>query len=548
MKRCRICGAENTEAATHCCGCGIGFSVPPAAPAKLSRRRKPLTLAVVATAVLVIALAVAVGHGRQAAVLPRKPVVRPLPIESEQRLSAAPMASAAAEVPSAVTPAEPAPSPEAKRPQESLLELHPELNRFIPLKRTVAEDDRQALRLPPYDLGREFANHPEAWQVDWEEFQRRHPGIWYSTDGDRRRSIRSDGVTFFGYVICENLLEFDATGLVRIQVSVFNKGVAGSVLSEGGAREVVDRVTSQLEARRLQVAVAAEDGKSVTRYEWLGAPPFVRAVMGESVIDGENCAEYLNFTLELAESEPLSVPRDLRSNRCRQGGDVYLKGIPMVNQGQTGYCVPATISRLLGYYGIDADMHELALVMETECGGGTLVGGDFPTLDKIAAATGLTRTDYRNFEVFNAEYFERYNAAARAAGGKELLVEDFTAVENHDGEQVRVRHYDWMAEELDPEIQRQSRDYDQAGYARFRAGIVESIECGCPLLWSVDRLFPWDRSDGWAGGGHMRLIVGYNSARDEVLYSDSWGSGNELKRASMSEAWSVTDFLSCLKP
>ena len=31
-------------------------------------------------------------------------------------------------------------------------------------------------------------------------------------------------------------------------------------------------------------------------------------------------------------------------------------------------------------------------------------------------------------------------------------------------------------------------------------------------------------------GGHMRLIIGYNSETKEILYSDSWGRGHELKR------------------
>ena len=46
----------------------------------------------------------------------------------------------------------------------------------------------------------------------------------------------------------------------------------------------------------------------------------------------------------------------------------------------------------------------------------------------------------------------------------------------------------------------------------------------------------------------MRLIVGYNLQTDEILYSDSWGSGHELKRARFAEAWRETDFLSCLQP
>ena len=44
-----------------------------------------------------------------------------------------------------------------------------------------------------------------------------------------------------------------------------------------------------------------------------------------------------------------------------------------------------------------------------------------------------------------------------------------------------------------------------------------------------------------AVGGHMRLIIGYNSIANEVLYSDSWGLGHEEKRMSLDDAWTMTN-------
>ena len=38
----------------------------------------------------------------------------------------------------------------------------------------------------------------------------------------------------------------------------------------------------------------------------------------------------------------------------------------------------------------------------------------------------------------------------------------------------------------------------------------------------------------------MRLIIGYNEDRGEVLYSDSWGEGHELKRMDGLDALSIT--------
>jgi len=51
-----------------------------------------------------------------------------------------------------------------------------------------------------------------------------------------------------------------------------------------------------------------------------------------------------------------------------------------------------------------------------------------------------------------------------------------------------------------------------------------------------------------SGGGHMRLIIGYNDTTNEVLFSDSWGAGHELKRINADEAWSMTSGLYGMEP
>jgi hypothetical protein len=56
----------------------------------------------------------------------------------------------------------------------------------------------------------------------------------------------------------------------------------------------------------------------------------------------------------------------------------YISNIPMINQGQTSYCVPATMARVLQFYGYDVHTHALAMLTKTieqrsmEDGGTTL--------------------------------------------------------------------------------------------------------------------------------------------------------------------------------
>lgn len=55
-------------------------------------------------------------------------------------------------------------------------------------------------------------------------------------------------------------------------------------------------------------------------------------------------------------------------------------------------------------------------------------------------------------------------------------------------------------------------------------------------------------SDGQVSGGHMRLIIGYNAARNQLLFTDSWGVGHELKRMEMVDADDMTLGLYSMAP
>ena len=39
----------------------------------------------------------------------------------------------------------------------------------------------------------------------------------------------------------------------------------------------------------------------------------------------------------------------------------------------------------------------------------------------------------------------------------------------------------------------------------------------------------------------MRMIIGYNDRRGQLLFSDSWGAGHELKRMTIRNAYAATN-------
>jgi hypothetical protein len=64
-------------------------------------------------------------------------------------------------------------------------------------------------------------------------------------------------------------------------------------------------------------------------------------------------------------------------------GNVYVKGLPMVDQGNKGYCVVASVQRLFEYFGIGADMHQIAEVANADPTRGTSTLSMARELDKI---------------------------------------------------------------------------------------------------------------------------------------------------------------------
>jgi hypothetical protein len=103
--------------------------------------------------------------------------------------------------------------------------------------------------------------------------------------------------------------------------------------------------------------------------------------------------------------------------------------------------------------------------------------------------------------------------------------------------------------QMDTAVLREVRVKRKTELDRFRTQVREQVQLGIPLIWSVVMGKMDEPGLTIQGtGGHMRLIIGYHDAEDEVLYSDTWGPGHELKRMSFPDAWAITMGLYSLKP
>ena len=85
-------------------------------------------------------------------------------------------------------------------------------------------------------------------------------------------------------------------------------------------------------------------------------------------------------------------------------------------------------------------------------------------------------------------------------------------------------------------------------FTRFLKDVHDQVNKGVPLFWGVTLgTFP-ERGIPQTRGGHMRLIIGYNDKKKEILYTDSWGAGHELKRMPADWAWTISHCLMYMKP
>jgi hypothetical protein len=223
-------------------------------------------------------------------------------------------------------------------------------------------------------------------------------------------------------------------------------------------------------------------------------------------------------------------------------GFTYVDGVPMVDQGQKGYCVVASVERVARYFGANIDQHEMAQLANTSDEGTTGVGMD-KAFQRITGKIHLRTLKHIEYDEKRAERDVRaYNTAAKKAGVKTIGADaDIYGV---DPREI------WFTanKETFREVKR-----SQPGYEHFERKIKEYVDQGIPLCWTLFLgMFP-EKGLPQSFGGHMRLITGYNftskdPAEHQIYYTDSWGSGHEKKAMRADEGFCMTMALYSMVP
>lgn len=411
-----------------------------------------------------------------------------------------------------------------------------------------------------YDMGKLIGTDCAVFRMKPDEFLRSNRLFfkWTSSQKDTARYPafpNSPRSAFLGFRVYEAIATFQNETLIRFYLSLYNRGDAGPMELEA-FDSLVENVRNALEKR------TGEKGEELKGR--LASAMMVRAVVwvhGDFAytmkwsVSGhsrrEKLPEYLQ--LEIERFNPKDDPRrralttvdrskieskqDLLENvRKDEKGNVWIDGIPMVDQGMKGYCAAAVAERVLKYYGCaGVNQHAIAQITGTDALRGTSIVAMAEALRKAGSKFGITLRKRYVSDVDSIRDLEkivqRYNATAKRMKRKRIRIIS-------DNEYVYLgRTFAQM--EL-PVFRAYKMKYEQREFREFKRDIHDRVDKGLPLVWCVVLGVIPDKSAPQAAGGHMRLIIGYNDKTGEVIYSDTWGAAHEFKTMLYEDAWTIT--------
>jgi len=453
------------------------------------------------------------------------------------------------------------------------------LGKNVPLSprmTTYAEDSS----LPP--LFQQLLKLDSAlWSIEPSKFamyQSRFGFQWVSSL-DQTTSRSGQPLTFMGLPVYETIARFknadkkagsDAS-LEEVMLLLYGRGDVKEDLGEDDFQAFLNRVEGSLNewtsGKGIEAAVKTTD-KDLKRKSWFKYPirvdldwsttrnakelsmagiiktkfrgEFIRLTV--SPYDGQQrIADLVRPNYQVSNAAPIKL-KDLKERIQRESnGDVYLKDIPMVNQGQKSYCVAASMERMMRYYGLDIDQNEMAKVANTS-NRGTSPDDMFFALKKIGGRFSMAVRELKHFSIKGfQEEIKDYNNLARREKARQIQIPQYGMID-----------LAAIYNEMDPKILKGVYQKNLGDKNKFVRDITDMIDRGAPIFWSVLLGFiPETPPLPQEKGGHMRLIIGYNfkdSNKAEIIYTDSWGADHAFKRMSVDNAFFITRGLYSVLP
>lgn len=383
--------------------------------------------------------------------------------------------------------------------------------------------------------------------------KRSHLGFrWLSKAKNDARSTR-EGLKLWGQPVGETILRSREGKLHSFEISIYNRGDMGDI-----SGDAFDNLSTKWLA--LLQSKTGMDGEKMNRTQkgsvvsadrWLWECPgaYIALTESSSGHGSKKQPEFLKLSLVSVKfgkemfstrggiTKLMTKRGDLKDSvEKRDNGDVVIRNIPMVDQGRKGYCAVASAERVFRYYGLQVDQHAMAQIAQSSAQGGT---NPDKMVDSLKRVAGRTRTRLHVlYEIDQRETKSNIRAYNRAIkkNKKGTPVPDDGYVPYQ--QFLSVCHAPTLKE-----VRAKGSSYN-----RFKKSIQDKIGEGIPLLWALQVGVIPEKGIPQTGGGHMRLIIGYNDKTDEIIYTDSWGPGHEFKRMKTPDAFTPSMHLITIKP
>lgn len=404
------------------------------------------------------------------------------------------------------------------------------------------------------------------WEIPPQEFLDGKLFKWTSAAQNMLRYSAAEfprKITFFDIELAECLVSVKDKKVSAMKFLFYSRGDKGVIGKEeyGNMLSTVDAAlnkdfgkSTELPPKRLMTRM------SIYQREWEKEPYKLRltwSYMGNLDVNSkvEFAPEYISLVISDSNKDDSSKrvdidkdPRDKYALNVKRtdDGDVYIDNVPMVDQGRKGYCVAATSERVLKYFGQDVDQHVIAQISGTTADRGTQLDNLFNAMNDVERKLGINvKSLYRYKPPQNIAEIKKiinsYNRIAKKEKQEQIRMSDIT-----EGRRVYTsRAFNMMKKDiwLKTRVEMEKNDM-----RRFQRDIVKYINKGYPCVWSVMLGLVKEKEIPQAGGGHQRLIIGYNEKKNTIIYSDSWGQGHEKKEMDIEGAWGITQSLDLYLP
>jgi hypothetical protein len=351
-----------------------------------------------------------------------------------------------------------------------------------------------------------------------------------------KRTARSDNpLNYYDMQSLESIFKFKSEKFTKATMMIYNKGDQGEMTKTKFDQLLKDTYEKIQKIIDVKGGFKPGDEKrdNTNIYFWIKMPYLYRLEYSYSMVRpyGQKFAkpefspEFIRLVVSKGDIrinavnvdmvDTLDILSDVEIKEmvvADTSGGVVIEGVPMVDQGQKGYCACASVARILNFYGRDVDQHDIAKMALSSGEGGTDPELLKKAIDRISSSMRLNmKVVVKCPQATQRERQRFYDKLDR-----ELVKQGLSLAKG-------VRK-----DEISPFFKDMSEK--DGRYKEFQKGIKEAIDKGRPLAWALMLGIIIEPEIPQAEGGHMRLIIGYNEQTEEIYYTDSWGKGHELKK------------------